>query len=219
MRFFFKMGLHEHPGSVLEVGCGNGNNLMLFGEYDWNVVGIDIDPNSLSNAEANFSMACLPKSSFRFIQHDLTLGLPGSLQGPFDAILFPSSLYYIPRNSAIQVLQDSQRLAKPCTSFYLRMRGLRDHRYHRGEEIETNTFRLAIRETGEYGLLNTFYREHELLDMVRSHLGADPEDVKILHVDYDNIQNDVLVSNSDIVLWGRLRPQQANNDSFEDHSL
>lgn len=29
VKMFFKEGLQHHPGKVLELGCGNGNNLIL----------------------------------------------------------------------------------------------------------------------------------------------------------------------------------------------
>jgi hypothetical protein len=84
------------------------------------------------------------------------------------------------------------------------MRTLADFRYGRGEAIEPHGFRLTIDISGERGLINVFYQDHELVDMLRVHLGADPAHMKILHVDYENVQNDVVVANSDVVLWGRL---------------
>jgi len=46
-RFFFKEILHKSPGKVLELGCGNGSNLTLFVEYNWNVYGLSNSKNYL----------------------------------------------------------------------------------------------------------------------------------------------------------------------------
>lgn len=204
IRFFFKNGLPNAPGRVLETGCANGCNLRLFREYDWETVGIDINRESLADAEANFAAMDGGRHNYRFLQHDLSLGLPRDLQGPFDAVLFPSALYYIPRRSMVQVLCDARRLVRPGAVFYLRMRTLADFRYGRGEPIELHGFRLTIDTTGERGAINVFYQDYELVDMLREHLGADPSRMTILHYDYENLQNEVVVSNSDVILWGRL---------------
>lgn len=55
VRMFFKEGLQHSPGRVLELGCGSGNNLMLFHEFGWQVVGVDISTASLSDAVHNLS--------------------------------------------------------------------------------------------------------------------------------------------------------------------
>ena len=203
IRFFFKNGLHNRPGRVLEAGCANGCNLRLFREYDWETVGIDIGHESLLDAQANFSSMTDDLPAYRFVEHDLTQGLP-HVDGPFDAVLFPSSLYYIPRQSMVRVLCDARRLVRPDAVFYLRMRTLADFRYGRGEPTELNGFRLTLGTTGEYGLINVFYHEYELVEMLRDHLGAEPAQMKILRLDYENIQNDVTVANSDVVIWGHL---------------
>jgi SAM-dependent methyltransferase len=205
VRFFFKRRLNELHGTVLEVGCGNGSNLMLFGEHDWNVVGIDISATALADAKANFSLVEMPSSTVRLVEHDLTTGLPDSLGGPFDGILFPNSLYYLPRRSAVRVLSEARALAKDGAFFYLRMRTLRDYRRGRGDQIERNGYRLTIRETGEWNAIDVFYREYELVDLLRQHLGADGEALTVLHIDYENVQNDTLVCNSDIVIWGSIQ--------------
>jgi SAM-dependent methyltransferase len=54
IKFFFKENLHKIKGDVLELGCANGNNLIMFYQYGWNTVGIDLNQDSLSNGEYNF---------------------------------------------------------------------------------------------------------------------------------------------------------------------
>ena len=189
---------------MLEAGCANGCNLRLFREYDWETVGIDISRDALADGEANFAGTSGAAGAYRFVEHDLFKGLPAGLGGPYDCVLFPSSLYYIPRASAIKVLGDARKLVRPGAAFYLRMRILRDYRFGRGEPVEPNGFRLTTEVTGERGVLNVFYNEYELVDMLRDHLGAEADQMRILQVDYQNVQNDVVVSNADVIIWGRL---------------
>ena len=73
-RFFFKEILHKSPGKVLELGCGNGNNLMLFVEYNWNVTGIDNNNKAINNANYNFGLLKKKNSKlnkYRFLKKDM----------------------------------------------------------------------------------------------------------------------------------------------------
>ena len=55
IKFFFKMGLHIRQNQkVLELACSNGNNLVLFANYDYECVGVDFDSMSIKNANYNF---------------------------------------------------------------------------------------------------------------------------------------------------------------------
>lgn len=204
IRFFFKNQLHTRAGNVLELGCGNGNNLLLFHEYGWNVVGLDISEESLANAEHNFRVANHASTRHRFIHRDLSLGLGGDIADKFDVILLPNVLYYIPRHSMVAVLQELRRYSSAEALVFLRNRSMRDYRFRRGEEVERNGYCLSEIATGELGLLNVFYYEWELIDMLRDHLGVDPSTAEILTVEFQNPQQGSSVNNSDIVIWGPL---------------
>lgn len=213
IKFFFKHKLHARTGNVLELGCGNGNNLLLFVEYGWNVVGIDISDKALDDARHNFR-AAVPEEQFHFFERDLAQGLRevGLPHFKFDVILLPSVLYYIPRQSAISVLKELSPLANKDALIFLRNRSLRDYRYRRGTEVERNGFRLAEAETGEEGLLNVFYDGWELVDMLREHLNLDMPSVEILNVEFQNVQQRVRVQNSDIIIWGRIKSESSSFD-------
>jgi len=202
-RFFFKKGCHQLTGNVLELGCGNGNNLMLFYHFGWNVVGIDKDPVAIQDALHNFAAEQFTGPPYDFILHDLSDGLNNLLKDHFDVLLIPNSLYYLERCRAESLLTDASEFVKAGAYVFLRGRTLHDFRYGRGQQIDRNTFLLNTEETGEKDLINVFYSEYELVEMLQRCLAIDLATVEILHVDYQNLQQDMLISNSDVVIWGR----------------
>lgn len=204
IKFFFKNRLHTRTGRVLELGCGNGSNLLLFHEYGWSVVGLEINRDSLADATHNFSLTNRTDAQHRLIHQDLSLGLGTNLNGKFDVILLPNVLYYIPRHSMVAVLKELRTYVSTGTLIFLRNRSVRDYRYRRGDEIERNGYRLTGTDTGEHGSLNVFYHEWELMDTLREHLALNPNTAVVLSVEYQNPQEGTLVNNSDIVIWGSL---------------
>jgi SAM-dependent methyltransferase len=204
-RFFFKTGCNRRTGSVLELGCGNGNNLMLFYHYGWNVVGVDQSQAALEDARSNFKAEDMHDATYRFIHRDLAMGLGEVAQEKFDVIVVANMLYYLLPDVARSLMKELKSRVTDGALVFLRNRSLKDFRYGRGQPVVRNTFRLALEETGEKGLINAFYSEYELVDMLRESLDVDCETLQVLSVEYQNLQQGVVVSNSDIVIWGRVR--------------
>jgi hypothetical protein len=114
-------------------------------------------------------------------------------------------MYYIPRAAFEKCLREVLAALQPRAEFYLRMRLRDDYRYARGRESEPHGFILNTSETGEAGLLNVFYGEHELTNLIEDMWGILPQSLTILHCCFDNLQAGRLVKhNSDIVIWGAL---------------
>lgn len=199
VRMFYKEGLSRLPGRALELGCGSANNMMLFAAYGWSVSGIDVDPTCLSEGRHNLSISGM---SGEVLLHDLSLGLP-ALQGPFNALLAPSTLYYLSRDATWDCMRQASSLLAPGAAVYLRMRLPDDHRAGRGESVGKNAWKLECTYTGEQGALNVFWQEYELIELLRIALGMDPERLTTLKTTYENLQNGHMVRNSDIVIWGR----------------
>jgi SAM-dependent methyltransferase len=197
VRMLFKEGLQRNPGRVLELGCGNGNNLLPFLDFGWDVTGLDISSKAIADARHNFSGAG------RFIECDLTEDFSVSADEMFDVILLPNIIYYLPRRSFKQVLQECRRRIRTNGLIFLSARLPEDWRWGRGEEEEPGGYRLNCRETGEDGLLNVFYSDAELFDMIREHFGELRESQR-LFITYDNPQGGIVVRNADVVIWGRI---------------
>lgn len=198
VRMFFKEELQHSPGRVLELGCGSGNNLMLFHEFGWQVVGVDISTDSLADASYNLGGGT---DTVTLLQADLAQGMP-ALIGEFDAIILPSINYYVPRASFRNLLTECSHLLRKGGLFYLRSRTYLDWRYGRGREVEPNGFILECMETGERGLLNVFYGADELTNEIEASIG-ELHDRHVLKVHYENPQRGVIIGNDDVVIWGR----------------
>lgn len=197
VRMLFKEGLQRVQGRVLELGCGNGNNLLPFADFGWDVTGLDISGEALADARHNFAGRGI------FVECDLATDFPLSESEIFDAILLPNIIYYLPRHSFIRILQECRRRIRPAGIFFLSARLPEDWRRGRGKEEEPGGFRLECRETGEYGLLNVFYSADELSALIRTNFGELSHSQR-LFVTYDNPQGGIVVRNADVVVWGRL---------------
>jgi SAM-dependent methyltransferase len=195
VRHFFRRGLDKRPGRVVELGCGSGQNLTLYEGFGWKAAGVDIDRASIENARWNLGPEAL------LVEADLTEGAPPGLEGPWDAFLAPSSLYYLGADYARRRLEEFAPRLSPGCEVYVRLRLVDDYRFARGERVALNTFRLATPETGEAGLINQFYTEAEAVDLLRETL--DLKAIQTLRVRFDSIRQDVLLpGNSDVILMG-----------------
>jgi SAM-dependent methyltransferase len=203
-RFFFKYGLDKSPGTVLELGCGNGNNLALFAAYGWQCLGVDIDDALIGQGRRNFASQGFENSGL--LTGDLNRMLPDV--GAVDALLMPSSIYYLPESRAREIVALLAPHARGAQVF-CRFRARDDYRYGKGEAVATDCFRLTIDETSEQGCLVVFYDEDRFLNLL-SPLALEPESVKILHLIFDNLgKGGRLIRNHDVVIWGRAAPLPA----------
>lgn len=195
VRHFFRRGLDRAPGKVVELGCGSASNLALYQAFGWQVAGADIDERAIDDARWNL------RGEAQLVRADLSAVTPPDLTGPWDALLAPSSLYYLGADNAERLLRDFAARLKPGCEVFVRLRTRDDYRCGRGVEIAPNTWRLATPETGEAGLSVHFYDEAEAVALLRSTL--DLQDIAVLRVSFDNIQSGVLISpNSDLLISG-----------------
>jgi SAM-dependent methyltransferase len=194
-RHFFKRGLHQKTGRVVELGGGTGNNLSLYAAYGWDLTNVDYSAAALADCRWNLGEAVT------LIEADLSKGLPDLGATPIDVLLIPNLLCYLTSAQASAVLTAARSRLAPGAEMFVRTRLIDDYRYGKGVEEEPNGWRMTTTETGEAGLFNLFYTEDGLVRRLVDELGLiDPTALK---VSFDNIQNGVLVSpNSDLVVWG-----------------
>lgn len=194
-RHFFKRGLHQRTGRVVELGGGTGNNLSLYAAYGWDLTNVDYSAAALADCRWNLG------DDVTLIEADLSKGLPDLGGAPIDVLLIPNLLCYLTSAQATAVLTAARARLAPGAEVFVRTRLIDDFRCGKGVEEEPNGWRLATPETGEAGLFNLFYTEDGLVRRLVEELGlTQPTALKVA---FDNIQNGVFVSpNSDLVVWG-----------------
>jgi SAM-dependent methyltransferase len=194
-RHFFKRGLHQRVGRVVELGGGTGNNLSLYAAYGWSLTDVDYSRAALNDAAFNLD------GKVELIQADLSLGLPDLGETPIDVLLIPNLLCYLTDAQAKVVLTAAREKLASNAEVFVRTRLVDDYRCGKGIEEEPNGWRLATPETGEAGLFNLFYTEDGLVRRLIDELGL--KEPTALKVSFDNVQNGVRVApNSDLVVWG-----------------
>jgi len=205
-RFFFKEKLNQTPGSVLELGCGNANNLLLFYEYGWNVTGVDIDTNALKQATDNFSLSSHlyhHQNTSCFDINDM-LEFVEKTEKSYDIVLMPGSFYYSDIfyiNKLFQLIQ-KKNIIKENGLLFLRFRTPKDYRYGKGERLGNQTFRFDFNETGELNCINTFFKEHEMIELLNKYFKLDR--MQLFRIEFDNIQQDTMIHNSDVIVWANI---------------
>jgi len=194
-RHFFKRGLHQKTGRVVELGGGTGNNLSLYAAYGWDLTNVDYSAAALADCRWNLG------DDVTLIEADLSKGLPDLGGAPIDVLLIPNLLCYLTSAQASAVLTAARARLAPGAEVFVRTRLIDDYRCGKGVEEEPNGWRMTTAETGEAGLFNLFYTEDGLVRRLVEELGlTQPTALKVA---FDNIQNGVLVSpNSDLVVWG-----------------
>lgn len=207
VKFFFKQRLHEKGGRVLEFACSNGNNLSLFASYGWECLGVDLSAQNVANGEFNFKNV-LKAEKFSFFNENILDFPKAHPNTKADVFLIPNVINYLPREDFIALLKNSREFGvyKENALFFLRTRSVRDYRYGLGEKIAHNSFLLTNDDTtGEKGCINTAYQDFELVDYLRTHLNL--YDFKVLNYESTNIMGDDerLVLDSDIVIYGRIK--------------
>jgi SAM-dependent methyltransferase len=207
IRFFFKEGLDKKKGKVLELGCGNGNNLMMFYQYGWETTGVDINERSIKQAKNNFSKCKnhygLTNTS-TFITQDVVDFVTVHKNCSFDVLLLPNVICYIDEMEIIKMFsQIRDGVIGKDFLIFIRTRTLQDSRYGRGKKLGEKTFRMDTKETGEQGCLNTFLNESDLINILEDNFNFEYK--RILHCAFDNYQMDHLTSNNDIIIWGKVK--------------
>ncbi|WP_258934322.1 methyltransferase domain-containing protein [Nesterenkonia pannonica] len=71
------------PGRALDLGCGEGGDVLWLAQRGWRATGIDISATAVARAEAHAEEAGLPQGQAEFVAAELPQGIPDE---PFDLI-------------------------------------------------------------------------------------------------------------------------------------
>ena len=208
IKFFFKTGFQTKQNlKFIEFGSSNGNNLMLPYQYGHNVIGIDIEQESIDNAFFNFNhINKKHPSSFNFHVMDMRKFAQKTNVLEADVFMLPNIVNYISREDFylfLKLMRENKNI-KQNASIFIRCRTPKDFRFGLGTKIGYNAYKMEDTDniTGEAGCLNTFYTEYDLISTLQKHLNL--RDFTLLQCDFQNIQNGTIISNSDLILWGTI---------------
>lgn len=204
-RFFFKSRLDSQCESVLELGCGAGNNLRLFYEYGWDVTGVDINESAVFDATENFSSLQKEhdlKNNFTFV-HDNMLDFIKSMN-PVHTVIFPSSLFYLAYEDILTTLELLAKKVQPGGFLFFKLLTNSDYRFlnKNKERLSTYTYRLKFTETGEYDQSVTFLSREQWRELLMKFFLFDSFD--ILDLNFQHIQNGITTENANIICYGKL---------------
>lgn len=207
VRFFFKSGLDARKESVLELGCGSGNNLRLFYEYGWDVTGVDLSKTALSEATANLSGLQNEydlRNNFSLIQDNMLHFFESVSIKPMHTVLFPSSLFYLSYADIIKTLDLLAKIVKPGGFLFFKLLTDSDYRFRNTNKISLGDFsyRLTFTETGECGQTITFLSRKQWQVLLEKFFVF--ESLYIFDLNFENIQNGHTIDNANIICYGRL---------------
>jgi len=176
---------------------------MLPYQLNNNVIGIDLNESLIQDANDNFNLL-KQRERYDFFSLDMKYFCDTSSDIQADVLVLANSIYYIPQNDFIKLMQDIKQnnLIKQNIPFFIRFREIDDFRNGKGEEIEKNSIIMQNDITGEDGIFCKFYETEEMIDILKQELNL--RDFQTMRIKYENIQNDVKVDNSDVVIWGTI---------------
>lgn len=201
IKFFFKNGLHRYTNKTfLELGCSNGCNLSLPYLYGNHVIGVDFNQELIDFAQFNFK-SLNQDNNFSFTCEDMRTFVKNKNHS-VDVLVLANSVYYIPKNDFIQILKDIKKTLKKDIPLFIRFRALEDYRYGKGEEVDKDAFIINNGITGEDGAFCKFYSKEEMIALLEKEINL--KDYEVMNIAYENIQNKQLVTNKEIVIWGKI---------------
>jgi cyclopropane fatty-acyl-phospholipid synthase-like methyltransferase len=204
IKYFFKSQLNlVHNQTFLEFGCANGCNLSLAYQYGNNVIGVDLNSDYIKYANYNFSNS-QSDNAYQFINKDMREFCKDNTDINADALVFASSMYYIPKDDFIRLLRNikKNKLVKKNASLFLRFREIDDFRINTGTKISENSYILNDGISGEDGIFCVFYETNEMIEILKKELNL--RNFQTMRLKCDNIQNNTKITNSEGVIWGTI---------------
>jgi cyclopropane fatty-acyl-phospholipid synthase-like methyltransferase len=201
IKFFFKKALHKFQNkNFFDLGCSNGCNISLAYEYDNNVIGVDYNKELISFANDNFKLI-RNNNSFNFVYEDMRHFIK-DYKEKIDVLIMANSIYYISKEDFIDLLKNIKKNLNKNIPFFIRFRTVNDYRYGKGETVAPDAIIISNGITGEDGSYCKFYTEEEMLEILKKELNLN--NYETMKITYENIQNNTLVKNEDIVIWGNI---------------
>ena len=105
--------------TILELGCGTGNNAGRLAREGYSVTAIDLSAEAIERASARFG------PGVRFLVADMAMPLPFS-DSSFDAVMSNVALHMFPDRVTRPVFAEIRRLVRPCGLFLFHVNAVED---------------------------------------------------------------------------------------------
>jgi len=202
IKFFYTKKLHQRDKlSILELGCSNGNNLMLASSYNHHVIGVDLDEKLIGNAIENYQISKFT-SEYNFYHMNMMQFCQLNRDVNSEVLLLANSVYYISKSHFVELLRNIKNncLIQKNSLIFLRFRNLNDHRKGCGKNVDEDS--LILNTYDENGLLCQFYDNETMLNILSEELNL--RDFETMDINYDIIQNNKKFRCCDTVIWGQI---------------
>ena len=149
----FKKTIEESKGPVIDLGCGDGNNIDYFLNMGKRVVPCDGSLNAILNIRKNFPE--LDES----ICFDLLTVFPFA-NNSTDLVIADLCLHYFTREDTIKILKEVRRILKNHGHMFARVNSINDVNHGAGMGVEVEPH-LYLTEDGRY---KRFFSSEDIYD-------------------------------------------------------
>ena len=122
--------------SLLDLGCGRGDDSVHFAQRGCTVTAIDISSANIDYAKEAAGKAGV---TLKALQHDLTQTLPFN-NASFDAVYAHLSLHYFDDATTKVLFADIYRVLKPGGLFFVKCKSVDDPLYGKGERVDKDMY-------------------------------------------------------------------------------
>ena len=98
----------HHPGSVIDIGCGTGTNVITLAKAGWKVTGVDFAPRALKLAKRKLNQAGVQAKLFLKVATQLQ-----GINGPFDFAFDLGCFHGISQDGKPKYLNQLDRILTP----------------------------------------------------------------------------------------------------------
>lgn len=173
-RFYGKRGRHSSSPStfavkatsrikkanlkrVLDLGCGDGVDAVLFAESGCNVVCTDFSKKAIKTTRKN---ALKQKVKIKALVHDMTKPFKFNDES-FDVVFAHLSLHYFDDETTAKVFSEITRILKIGGLLFVKVKSIDDPLYGKGEKVDENTFK--------FGHTRHFFSQKYLLELTKQY--------------------------------------------------
>jgi SAM-dependent methyltransferase len=158
--------------TILELGCGTGNDAARLAAHGYSVTAIDLSGEAIAQAQAKFG------SLVRFVVVDMTQRLPYT-DGSVDAVMSNVAMHMFSDAVTREVFAEVERLVRPGGLFLFHVNALEDRalraRWQHARELEAD---YVAEESGQ---TMHFFSEAYLRELLRGWQELRLSSVKIPH--------------------------------------